>query len=467
MIEHHPAPTRVAPVRVLVVDDEPAAREVLSELLEQRGYEVHGVEGGEEALQLVDETPPDIVLSDLRMPNMDGIELLKRIHEKNPLMPVVVQTAVTAVDAAVAAIRAGAEDYLLKPVDIDALVHCLERVVERRELRAAMENLELHVLEQAGAGLGTLVGTSSAMQRVSRTARRVAGSRATVLIGGESGTGKGELARAIHRKSTRAAMPLVTLHCAALAESLLESELFGHEKGAFTGADKRRIGRFEHANGGTLFLDEVGEIPKSTQVKLLRVLQERTLERVGGNEAIEIDVRLIAATNRDLAVDVREGRFREDLFYRLNVVQIEMPPLRSRGSDVLLLAAHFLRRFADENNKTIDGYTDAAREKLVGYGWPGNVRELENAVERAVVLSEGRLIDDSDMPGAAGSSALAAPRMPGSTLAEIERYAILATLDATEGSTAKAAEMLNVSVRTVQYRLQEYGVQPRSVRRPH
>ncbi len=460
-----PVSVSASRVRILVVDDEPIAREALRELLELRGYEVQGAGDGAEALELLDDRAPDIVISDLRMPNMNGFELLRRIHERNPLLPVVVQTAVTAVDSAVAAIRAGAEDYLLKPVDIDAMVHCLQRVIERRKMRSAMENLELHLLEQAGAGLGTLVGTSPAMQQIYRTARRVAPSRATLLIGGESGTGKGELARAIHRRSPRAAMPLVTLHCAALAESLLESELFGHERGAFTGADKRRIGRFEHANGGTLFLDEVGEIPRSTQVKLLRVLQERTLERVGGNEAIEVDVRLIAATNRDLAVDVREGRFREDLFYRLNVVQIEMPPLRSRGSDVLLLAAHFLRRFANENGKTIDGFTDEARDKLVGYSWPGNVRELENAVERAVVLSEARLVDGLDMPGGPSSKSLEPVRIPGGTLAEIERYAVLATLEATDGSTAKTAEMLNVSVRTVQYRLQEYGVQPRSSRR--
>ncbi len=466
MMELRPASPQVSRVRVLVVDDEPGARDVLSELLEQRGYEVHGVEGGEEALDRVDNQPPDVVLSDLRMPNMDGIELLRKIHERDPLMPVVLQTCVTAVDAAVAAIRAGAEDYLVKPIDIDALVDCLRRVISRREMLAAMENLECHMLEQAGAGLGTLVGTSPAMQRVYRTARRVAGSRATVLIGGESGTGKGELARAIHRRSPRAAMPLVTLHCAALAESLLESELFGHEKGAFTGADKRRLGRFEHANGGTLFLDEVGEMSRSTQVKLLRVLQERTLERVGGNEAIEVDVRLIAATNRDLAVDVREGRFREDLYYRLNVVQIEMPPLRTRGADVLLLAAHFLRRFAQENDKKIHGFTDAARANLVGYSWPGNVRELENAVERAVVLSSTRLVDADDLPGGSALTSLEPVRIPGGTLAEIERYAFLATLEATDGSTSKTAEMLDVSVRTVQYRLQEYGVQSRAQRRP-
>jgi two-component system, NtrC family, response regulator HydG len=249
----------------------------------------------------------------------------------------------------------------------------------------------------------------------------------------------------------------VTLHCAVLAESLLESELFGHERGSFTGADKRRIGRFEQANGGTLFLDEVGEIPLSTQVKLLRVLQERTFECVGGDESIEVDVRVIAATNRDLVKDTHDGRFREDLYYRLNVVQIEMPPLRARGGDVILLADHFLGRFAAENHKRIDGLSDRARAKLIAHRWPGNVRELENAIERAVVLCEGTHIDEDDLPIDVAPLPKGAVRIPGATMAEIERFAILATLDVTNGSTAKAAEMLDISVRTIQYRLHEYG----------
>jgi two-component system response regulator HydG len=259
----------------------------------------------------------------------------------------------------------------------------------------------------------------------------------------------------------------VSLHCAALSPTLLESELFGHEKGAFTGADRRRIGRFEQAVGGTLFLDEVGEIPLATQVKLLRFLQERTFERVGGNETIQVDVRLVAATNRDLTSDVREGRFREDLFYRLNVVQIEMPPLRNRGSDVLLLANHFVQRFGRENERPLEGFTDDARSRLLAYAWPGNVRELENAIERAVVLSEGPLIETNALPpvamarGAAGS-----PRIPGCTLEEMERYLILTTLEAANGSTVKTAEMLGISVRTVQYRLQKYGISAKDARTP-
>jgi two-component system response regulator HydG len=263
--------------------------------------------------------------------------------------------------------------------------------------------------------------------------------------------------------SPRAKQPFVSLQCASLAESLLESELFGHERGSFTGADRRRIGRFEQANGGTLFLDEIGEIPHATQVKLLRVLQERAFERVGGNESISVDVRVIAATNRDLAADVRQGRFREDLYYRLNVVHIEMPPLRLRASDVLVLATHFLQRFAKENRKPVETFTDAARTRILSHAWPGNVRELENAIERAVVLCEGKAIGADDLPIDAAPVASGMLKIPGATMAELERYAILTTLEATHGSTTKAAEMLGISVRTIQYRLNEYGRSARKI----
>jgi two-component system response regulator HydG len=335
-------------------------------------------------------------------------------------------------------------------------------VQQRRALKIEAENLRRQLRERDDGGLEGLVGTSAAMQRVYRAARQVAGSRATVLVTGESGTGKGELARAIHALGPRAKHPFVFLHCAALAETLLESELFGHEKGSFTGADKRRIGRFEQANGGTLFLDEIGEIPLSTQIKLLRVLQERTFERVGGNESIQTDVRLVAATNRDLAADVAAGRFREDLYYRLNVVHIEMPPLRIRGGDILVLGNHFLRKFTEENHKRVDGFTDKARTKILAHRWPGNVRALENAIERAVVLCEGTKIDDTDLPFDTAPESLGPLRIPGATMAEIERHAILTTLEAVSGSTTKAAEILDISVRTIQYRLNEYGARSKA-----
>jgi len=444
--------------RILVVDDEPAARGGLEKLLGSEGYLVDTAGDGVEALAIAAERPPDAVVTDLKMPNMDGIELTKKLHELDPNVPVLVATALGDVNNAVHAMRAGAQDYLTKPIDFDALAVSIERALERRDLAVETENLRRQIRQRDGDGLVGLIGASPAMQKVYRVAKQVAASRATVLITGESGTGKGELARAIHELSPRSKQPFVALHCTALAESLLESELFGHEKGSFTGADKRRIGRIEQANGGTLFLDEVGEIPPLTQVKLLRVLQERQFERVGGNESITVDVRVIAATNRDLGADVQSGRFREDLFYRLNVVNIEMPPLRVRGGDVVVLAEHFLRKFARENHKSIEGFTEAARTKIMGHRWPGNVRALENAIERAVVLCEGEHIDADDLPFEAAGEMHGTVRIPGATMAEIERQAILATLDSVGGSTTKAAEVLDISVRTIQYRLHEYGM---------
>ena len=457
--------TQKTKAHLLVVDDEASARSGLEQLLKQEGYSVDLAEDGVAALRCFEAHPADVVVTDLKMPNMDGMELLKKLRERDRDVPVIVCTAFGDLATAVRAMREGAEDFLTKPIDFDALAVIVERARERREVKVEAENLRRQLRERDGDGLKGLIGASPAMQKVYRIARQVAGSRATVLLTGESGTGKGELARAIHELSPRAKQPFVSLHCEALAESLLESELFGHEKGSFTGADKRRLGRFEQANGGTLFLDEVGEIPLGTQTKLLRVLQERTFERVGGNESIHVDVRLVAATNRDLAADVSAGRFREDLFYRLNVVPIELPPLRLRGGDMLALANHFLRRFTQENHKRVDGFTEKARTKMLNYKWPGNVRALENAVERAVVLCEGDLIDEDDLPFENERETVGAPRVPGATMAEIEKHAILATLDAVDGSTSKAAEILDISARTIQYRLNEYGVAER--RRPH
>jgi DNA-binding NtrC family response regulator len=337
-------------------------------------------------------------------------------------------------------------------IDDEAVVsHALQRV-----LRREIEHDEPPDSGPASlAQLGALIGDSEPMQRVYRLAHQVADAKAVVLITGESGTGKSALAHAIHDAGPRAVRPFVSVHAAALVDSLLESELFGHEKGAFTSADRRRVGRFEQADGGTLFLDEVGEIPSTTQVKLLRVLQERTFERVGGNEPITVDVRLIAATSRDLAQDVRDGRFREDLYYRLNVVSLQMPPLRVRGDDVLLLANRFLSTFAADNRKRIDGFTERAKRRLLEHPWPGNVRELENAIERAVVLCTGHSIDDEHLP-----LVVPASLNKGSCrkLADVEREAILSTLEAVNWSTSRAAEILGISVRTIQYRLHEYGM---------
>jgi two-component system response regulator HydG len=444
-------------LRVLVVDDDASARAPIERLLKSEGFVVDVAEDGAAALAVAAEHPPDVVVTDLNMPNLDGMGLLGKIREQNG-PPVILVTAVSDMSSAMQAMRAGAEDYLTKPVDFDALLLSIERTIERRALRSEAAQLRSELAERDGGGFGALLGTSPAMQRVYRMARQVAGARATVLITGESGTGKGELARAIHAHGPRSKQPFVSLHCAALAESLLESELFGHERGSFTGADKRRVGRFEQANGGTLFLDEVGEIPLATQVKLLRVLQERTFERVGGNETVTVDVRLVAATNRDLVAAVNEGRFREDLYYRLNVVHVDMPPLRVRDTDVLLLANRFLARFAADNHRDIRGFSDRARARIVSHRWPGNVRELENAIERAVVLCEGPLIEEEHLPVEVGTIGKGSARIPGSTMAEIERFAILSTMEACSGSTVKAAEMLDISVRTIQYRLHDYGL---------
>jgi two-component system response regulator HydG len=413
--------------RLLVVDDDPSTLSALESLLRQSGYDVRTAEDGKQALERFADGAADAVVTDVNMPRMSGIELLKELRKQDPALPVIVCTASGDLATAIDAMRAGAQSYLTKPVELAALLIAIERALQGRELEAEAENLRRQARERSASGLQGLVGTSAVMQNVYRVARQVAGARATVLITGESGTGKGDLARAIHALGPRAAAPFVSLHCASLAESLLESELFGHEKGSFTGADRRRAGRFEQADGGTLFLDEVGEIPMGTQTKLLRVLQERTFERVGGNESIHTDVRLIAATNRDLVADVSSGRFREDLFYRLNVVHIEMPPLRVRAGDIVALADHFLHRFAAENHKRLGGFTERANAKLLAHRWPGNVRALENAIERAVVLCEGPLIDETDLPFQAAPDSLGGMRVPGATMAEVERYTILTT----------------------------------------
>jgi two-component system, NtrC family, response regulator HydG len=446
-----------ARARILVVDDEEDARTTLATILGRQGFEAVTAASGAAALESAAEFPPDVVVTDLNMPEMDGVELLHKLHAHDPRLPVIVATGFGEIATAVAAMRAGAEDYVSKPLDVPSLVLTIERALERRDLRHETDNLRRQLHERDGVALQGLLGASPIMQKVYRTARQVAGSRTTLLITGESGTGKGELARAVHALGPRAEGPFVALHCAALAESLLESELFGHERGAFTGADKKRLGRFELANGGTLFLDEVGEIPALTQVKLLQVLQERSFVRVGGGKPISVDVRVIAATNRDLAADVRAGRFREDLYYRLNVVHVVMPPLRLRGGDVLVLADHFLRRFAVDAHKSLDGFTDAARAKIAMHPWHGNVRELENAIERAVVLCEARRVDADDLPVDTAPLVRGGVQIPGSSMAELERYAILATLEATGGSTSRTAEILGLSVRKIQYRLHTYA----------
>lgn len=449
----------IARGRVLIVDDDASSRTALSELLSDEGYEVELAQDGFKALAKLPESSPDLVITDQKMPGLDGMELLRQITARDETIPVIMVTAFGAVKSAVEALRAGAYDYLTKPVDFDELLAVVERALRYRSLRVESANLRRRLDEKLAPD--NIVGTSPQMQRVFEVVDQVAPSRATVLIMGESGTGKELVASAIHHRSTRAKGPFVKLHCAALAEGLLESELFGHEKGAFTGAQGRRDGRFTVADGGTLFLDEIGEISPATQVKLLRFLQEQEFERVGGNQTLKVDVRVIAATNRNLHEEVAAKRFREDLFYRLNVVSIETPPLRERMSDIPALATFFIAKHAKANGREPMGMTAEALDVLASYPWPGNVRELENALERAVVMCNGVQIEPRHLPPslrAMGDRPLnGLPPIPGSTLAQLERYAIMETLKAHGGSTSRAAEVLGISVRTVQYRLQEYA----------
>jgi DNA-binding NtrC family response regulator len=447
--------------RVLIVDDEQNARDALAELLTEEGYETESASDGLKALGKLESFDPDVVLTDLKMPNLDGLGLLEKGLTRAPNTTFVVMTAFGTIDTAIQAIKRGAENYLTKPLDFDALTALVERALEKSKLKREASDLRRQLHDKFS--YDSIIGSHPSMQRVMKMVAQVAPSRANVLIRGESGTGKELIAAAIHHNSARKDGPFVRLNCAALAETLLESELFGHEKGSFTGATGRREGRFKQADHGTLFLDEVSEIPLGVQVKLLRFLQERQFERVGGNETLEVDVRVVAATNRDLRELVAQGKFREDLYYRLNVVQIDVPPLVERRSDIPVLAHHFLRKYAHENGRRIRGYSDEALRTLMSYPWPGNVRELENAVERAVVLSQGDTIEASDLPGggaheAAMSAAASGIFTPGTTLAEIERIAITQTLEAVHGSTLKAAEMLGVSRRKIQYRLKEWGL---------
>ena len=453
--------------RVLVVDDEANARTALAELLRDEGFAVETAADAFKALPKLEEFAPDMVLTDLCMPGMDGLALMQKAREQDPETVSLIMTAHGAVESAVSAMRQGAADYLTKPIVIDELLLVMDRELERRRLR-----LEAGMLRQRladGQRIHNIVGSSQAMRGLFETVLQVAPSRASVLITGESGTGKELCAAAIHEHSPRASGPLVRLHCGALAENLLESELFGHEHGAFTDAVGARDGRLKQADGGTLFLDEIGDISPAVQIKLLRFLQEREFERVGGNQTIKVDVRVVAATNRDLPAMVAQGLFREDLYYRLNVVAIEIPPLRDRAGDVTLLAAHFLRKFNTENGKDVRGFTEGALERIARYAWPGNVRELENVIERAVVVCRGRDVAIEDLPeavaGAAASARDAMPPVPGSTVAELERYAILKTLEYTGGSTSRAADMLGISPRKIQYRMREYsGAPPRGSR---
>src|SRR5579863_5277945 len=384
--------------RILIVDDESNARAALSEILREEGYATETAADGFKALGKLDEFAPDVILTDLKMPGLDGIAFMEKARLAAPGTAFVVMTAFGTVSSAVEAMKKGAENYLLKPLDPDALGAVVERAMEKASLVQEARRLRERLRERNA--FSHIVCADPKMQAVLELVAQVGPSKASVLLTGESGTGKELIAEAIHLASPRAKAPFVRLHCAALSESLLESELFGHERGAFTGAVSRREGRFKQADGGTLFLDEIAEVPLGVQVKLLRFLQEKTFERVGGNETIKVDTRVIAATHRDLPAEIKKGTFREDLFYRLNVVTIELPPLRERRGDIAALSSFFLRRYAAENGKAIDTFSDDTLRALLEYHWPGNVRELENVVERAVVLCEGPSIEKRHLPPA-------------------------------------------------------------------
>ncbi len=439
---------------ILVVDDEPAQRLLLAGAL-GRDYDVVGAADGLEATQLLGARSFDLVVTDERMPRMGGMDLVRWVREKAPETPVIVLTAYGSVASAVEAMKLGAEDYLTKPLESpDEIRMVVARVLRARRLQ---EREIAHRAESEAMFPQDIVAESESMKRVLTLAAQVAAQPTSVLLTGESGTGKEIVARFIHRRSPRAAEPFVAVNCAALTETLLESELFGHEKGAFTGAVQARRGRFELAHGGTLFLDEIAEMSLSMQPKLLRVLQEQQFERVGGTRTIVVDVRVVAATNRDLARAIEEKTFRQDLYYRLNVFPIHVPPLRERPEDIVPLAEHFARTIAGRMGRRYAGIGRRAREALLAYHWPGNVRELQNAIERALIVARGDMLEAEDLP-LPRSAAVAVP-VPALTLAELEKQAILEALRRNKGDRKTTAEQLGISLRTLQYRLKEYKVQ--------
>ncbi len=444
---------------LLIADDEKNIRSGLDLAFTDEGYTVITAADGKEAWDKLQKNYVDLVITDLRMPGMDGYELLKRISSSYPTLPVIVLTGHGTIETAVETMRDGAVDFFTKPVDIDKLILVVKKTVAASSLaeqnRKLSEEIEKLRKQQ---GYGKIIGKSGKISGLMNTVAQVAPTKATVLITGESGTGKELVADALQALSTRSSKPFIKVHCASLSQSLLEDELFGHEKGAFTGAVAQKKGRFELADGGTLFLDEIGEIDAATQVKLLRVLQEREFERVGGEKTITVDVRVICATNRDLYSEVQKGNFREDLYYRLNVVHIEVPPLRERKEDIDLLAMSFLSTFNSEDGRKIEGFTPAARKAMFSYSWPGNVRELRNAIESAVVLTRSSLIDVDDLPPQVremkGDSSVTFT-LP-VTMDEAEKTLILETISFCKGNKTKAADLLGIGRKTLHRKLASY-----------
>ena len=450
------------PIKVLVVDDDRSHRFMLKSMFTDWGWNVEEADDGTTAVAAVEEHSYDAILMDVRMAKMDGMEALRRIQAFNPAIPVVIMTAYSSVDSAVEAIKIGAHDYLTKPLDFERLRLTMSRALDHRQVEEEKEGARSRKRE--GLDTGGIIGRSSVMQELLEMISFVAPTEATVLITGESGTGKELIASALHHNSTRKEGPFVKVNCAALVETLLEAELFGHEKGAFTGADRKRDGKFVQADSGTLFLDEIGETSPAMQVKLLRVLQEQELQRIGGQEVIEVDVRLLAATNKILEDEVKAGRFREDLYYRLNVVSLHVPSLKERREDIPLLAEHFLKLYGEKNNRNITGITPGCMDILIHYPWPGNVRELENAMERGVILMRGDYLDEESLPipikkwaqEESGDITAGMEGLP-SSLEEAEKMVILKTLDEVDGNKSEAARRLGITRKTLQSKLAKYG----------
>ncbi|MBN2859352.1 MAG: sigma-54-dependent Fis family transcriptional regulator [Sphaerochaetaceae bacterium] len=447
---------------ILVADDEKNIRNGLSLALEDEGYNVFTAENGEQAWSLLTREEIDLLITDLRMPKVSGNELLKKVSGAYPTMPVVILTGHGTIESAVEAMRNGAVDFLTKPLNLDRLYVLLKRAFSNLELSDQNRQLksELERLRKESS-YNKIIGKSAPMSRLMDTVKQVADAQASVLVTGESGVGKELIGDALHHLSSRSEGPFIKVSCASFAETLLEDELFGHEKGAFSGAISGRKGRFELADKGTLFLDEIGEISQSTQVKLLRVLQERTFERLGGEKSIEVDVRLVAATNRDLSMEVEKGNFREDLYYRLNVVHLHVPPLRERKEDIPLLMSHFLEMYTKRNNRQITGFSSRATSALLSYQWPGNIRELGNCIESAVVISTSTVIDLEDLPSAirtaSGTEKIIIP--VGTSMDQVERSVILATLASCNGNKSKTADTLKIARKTLHRKLQDYAIE--------
>jgi len=451
---------------ILIVDDDLAHRVMLKKLIGGWGYNVFEANDGAVAIEEVRKRSFDLILMDIRMVKVSGIEALEQIKKINPTIPVIIMTAYASVETAVSALKKGAYDYLTKPLDFDELQIVIKRATEHSLLKKENDSLKERLGEKFDRR--NMIGQSPGMVRLLETVAQVAATEATVMITGESGSGKEIIANAIHYNSNRKDAPFIKINCAALTETLLESELFGHEKGAFTGADKRREGKFRQADGGSIFLDEVSEMSPAMQVKLLRVLQERELTRVGGSEVLKVDVRVIAASNKDLKKEMEQGRFREDLFYRLNVVALTVPSLRGRKEDIPLLAQHFLKEFAAKNSKNVISFTPQAIQKLVEYRWPGNVRELMNAVERAVVLSRNTYLDEveltllmADDEGIKGKDPNGAVNQPAGasgnlSLEEVEKRSILEALNTCGGNKSETARRLGITRKTLRKKLEKY-----------